>query len=643
MMSAICAILTRNGKRVTQATIGAMTAALDYWQSDRTGTWCSSAGTAALGHVLLINTSQSSAEYLPNHEPTSGLAITADARLDNRQELFSQLKLPDGRLSDVPDSHLILAAYRQWGCDCAAHMVGDFTFVIWDESEQRLYCARDHLGVRPLYYYYSSEIFLLATEMKGLFAAGAQRDLNREWVADALIGLIADKESTPYQNVWRLPPANWFSVSTDGIQKTNYWRLDPKMEICLPSEADYVEGLCERLAEAVSCRMHSLYPVGAELSGGLDSSSVAGIAASLTEAQDLTLTTFSHVLADADRSLDDSIQDERAFQELLINHAGISQAVSVSGEERGVIDALKRSLQVQDGLTGWVYGGLNDVLFEAVAGYRIRTLLSGFGGDDLVSIQATEYRDELARGRAWLELWQDYRHVQRLPIKRILSKMLGVYLPSLESLYVRMASQRWAAEDADPRSHLSAYPITPAFYQSVGIGDRLAQFPRTPADMNVREAQFQRIMHPHIPLRLEYCAVEAAAQRIEYRYPLLDIRLIEFHLAAPAHLKRKAGVGRYLFRKAIQGFVPREIQWREDKAVAPVPGAVLRLVRDQVAIEELITRSRLGQAAEYVNLDQVLHLYRRIVHQRPRSGPIRLGILVNALKLLLFFDEGSSR
>ena len=258
---------------------------------------------------MLVNTPQSLAESLPFYAPAWGLTISADARIDNREELFARLAIPADQQNAIPDSQLILQAYGKWGRDCAAHLLGDFAFAIWDEGEQRLFCARDHLGHKPLFYHCTNDAFIFATEMKGLFAATAlPRTLNQSWVADALTVLMADNEYTPYQAIWRLPPAHWFAISAEEFTRETYWRLDPAREICLPSEADYVEAFREKLTEAVRCRVRSVFPIGSELSGGLDSSTVAGLAARQTQADGIEFTTFSHVLGETDRAPGDSVR-----------------------------------------------------------------------------------------------------------------------------------------------------------------------------------------------------------------------------------------------------------------------------------------------------------------------------------------------
>jgi asparagine synthase (glutamine-hydrolysing) len=644
-MSSICGIFNRTGKPVSAEAINAMIATLGHWQreGDRSGAWRNTSSAVAFGHLMLTNTPESLDEILPFNHPASGLTITADARIDNREELCRQLAIPPQERESIPDSLLILASYRKWGKECVTRLIGDFAFAIWDEREKRLFCARDHLGNKPMFYFAADDAFIFATEMKGIFRVrNLPRTLDPDWIADALTILIADNKYTPYRAIRRLPPAHWLSVSPGEMKNERYWHPDPEKEIRLHSEDDYVEALREKLTEAVRCRVRSAFPVGAELSGGLDSSPVAALAVRHAESRNLKFITFSHVRGEADQARA-AYNDESEFQERLRRHAGISNSRSLTAQDRGVIEAVRNSLQVQDGPTHRVYGVLTDALHEAAAQEGTRTLLSGFGGDEVVTHQAGEYLDELARRRAWQEIWREFRQCsaagEQIPIRIFLSKMVEEYAPLLKTACKRVRDILRETGMNSPANQMESFPISPEFYQSAAIRQRMTNIPRLSRVGDVRSSQCLRITHAPVAARLEACSIEAAARRLEYRCPLLDIRLVEFHLAAPAHLKRKNGYGRYLFRRAIEGVVPPEIQWRTDKTGATIPSTRHRLIRDAKSIENLILRAKDTQAANYIDLVQMAKRLERIVNMETDTAAIRQGVFLNALKLILYFED----
>src|SRR6267142_1308347 len=165
-MSAIVGFYGRDGQPVDRADLERMTASLAHRGPDAAGVWNN--GPVGLGHRMLWTTPESLHEQLPLTSKSGDLVITADARIDNRDELITALGLAHWAHGEIPDSELILRAYEQWGEDSPKRLLGDFAFAIWDERRQTLFCARDHCGVKPFYYYQSARALLFASEIKAL-------------------------------------------------------------------------------------------------------------------------------------------------------------------------------------------------------------------------------------------------------------------------------------------------------------------------------------------------------------------------------------------------------------------------------------------------------------------------------------------
>jgi asparagine synthase (glutamine-hydrolysing) len=167
-MSALFGKLNFSEKLIEQKELVSMLESLNYWKADKTKIWHEK--NVGLGNLLLFNTPESLQERLPFYHAESRVAITADARIDNRAELFSQLGIDSTRQSGMPDSQLILQAYLKWGEFCPKYLYGAFAFAIWDNRSQRLFCARDQIGVKSLFYHQGKSFFAFATELKGLLA-----------------------------------------------------------------------------------------------------------------------------------------------------------------------------------------------------------------------------------------------------------------------------------------------------------------------------------------------------------------------------------------------------------------------------------------------------------------------------------------
>ncbi|RYG80958.1 MAG: asparagine synthetase B, partial [Alphaproteobacteria bacterium] len=167
-MSAICGILLTDGGELGGALLDRQLRSLDHRGLDGRATWRE--GQIGFGHQMLHVTPESLTEALPWHDRASGLAITADARLDNREDLFRTLSITGPKRHLIPDSSVILKAYERWGEDCARHLLGDFAFAIWDGRKRELFCATDAMGLRPLFYYSGPGLFAFASEIRALHA-----------------------------------------------------------------------------------------------------------------------------------------------------------------------------------------------------------------------------------------------------------------------------------------------------------------------------------------------------------------------------------------------------------------------------------------------------------------------------------------
>ena len=166
-MSGIAGALNLNGRPLEREDMARMVQSIAHRGPDGSGVW--SEGAVGLGHRMLWTTPESLNEKLPLADGARNMAITADARIDNRDELFDALNV-DGQRDEISDSELILLAYQRWGERCPERLQGDFAFAIWDGVNQLLFCARDHMGVKPFHYYRSSQAFIFASEIKALFA-----------------------------------------------------------------------------------------------------------------------------------------------------------------------------------------------------------------------------------------------------------------------------------------------------------------------------------------------------------------------------------------------------------------------------------------------------------------------------------------
>ena len=212
-MSGICGLFQRDGRPVDPVDLQKMMVAMGHWGPDRCSHLIS--GPIGLGQFLLHNTPQAHLEQLPR-QTISGLLLTAEARLDNRPDLFRQLNVPSTEHETITDSQLIELAYEKWGENCPDQLIGDWSFAIWNPQTQKLFLARDHHGNTSVYYYQDATQFAFASSREALLALGVPRRLNELYLAQVLISWSAYHGETSIDlDIMRLPPAHTITVTRE--------------------------------------------------------------------------------------------------------------------------------------------------------------------------------------------------------------------------------------------------------------------------------------------------------------------------------------------------------------------------------------------------------------------------------------------
>lgn len=560
-MSGIFGIYHRDGRFTKREILVQMSNTLEHRGTDSSGLWCD--GSIGLGDRLMFTTPESMLEQQPLVERSGDYVIIADARLDNREELFSLLNFQETS-SAICDSQLILTAYKKWGQNCPQYLLGDFAFAIWDKRKQQLFCARDRFGVKPFYYFRSARTFAWATEIKAILCLPeVSPRLNEVKVADYLISLFEDKAITFYQDILRLPPAHSLIVNPTQIQLNKYWFLDPKSELRLKSDRDYAEAFQEHFSTAVNCRLRSAFPVGSLLSGGLDSSSISCMARQLLTSRGKTpLKTFSAIFDTVTQC------DERKFIQAVVAQGGIEPHY-VRADRIGPLSDLEQVFWHQDEAFYAPNLFMHSELYRAASGQGVRVLLDGFDGDTTVSHGVT-YMTELARQGKWLALTREVRGFAdnyNRDSKKMLWKYVWPYglapiVPSIGQRLGRKLTRRFQ-EQKSPTLKLN-----PVLVQRLDLQERIQQlqpYRNNPAQ-TAKEAHYRRLNWGVIPFSLEVVDRAAAPLGIEPRYPFFDKRLVEFCLSLPPEQKISRGWTRMVMRRGMSGILPPEVQWRGGKS-----------------------------------------------------------------------------
>jgi asparagine synthase (glutamine-hydrolysing) len=566
-------------------------------------------GAVGFGHRMLWTTPESLLEKLPLVNQTRDLVITSDARIDNRDELISVLHLDKCPPDKITDSQLILAAYEKWGEQCPEHLLGDFAFAIWDKRQQKLFCARDHFGVKPFYYYLSSSVLIFATEIKAILClSGVPCRLNEVKVAEHL-GLISSSATvTFYEDILRLPAAHNLTVSQGKTQILSYWSLNPERELRLNSDQEYALAFCKIFTEAVCCRLRSAFPVGSMLSGGLDSSSITCVARKLLlENEGDKLHTFSTIHEQVIEC------DERFYQDAVLAQGNL-KAHRLNADEYSPLAELDRVLWHQDEVQGLgnLYG--NWFLYNSASERGVRVILDGFDGDTTVS-HGKGYLIELARAGHWFTLASQVRALSKnlnQPWIPAFKAWVWIYgLNPLLSKFWLLSVVRQVLHRFKSKSKKSG---SSSILNSGFIRDALVQHNQTQLEQpnTERKNHYLRLINPGEQNTLEKLNSAAAAFSTEVSFPFWDKRLVEFCLSLPPEQKLNQGWGRLVMRRAMEGILPKEIQWRGDKTdhSASFDRGLLEFERER--LENVILKNP-EVIKKYVNLTALREAYCRYV------------------------------
>jgi asparagine synthase (glutamine-hydrolysing) len=558
-MSGLCGIVCLDGRSAEQPSLAAMTRVLEPRGPDAIRHWLK--GPVGFGHTLLATTPEALVERLPLTHASTGCTISADVRLDNREELIAALGLPQaGRV--IGDGELILHAYLKWGDQCPTRLLGDFAFAIWDPRHRRLFAARDHMGMRSLVFAHVPGVsFAFATEPDAVLAfSGRSRDINHGRVGDFVLGREwLDYSSTFFCGVERLPPAHSLTLENGGVRQARYWRLEPEPDATLRGEADYIAAFRAVFEQAVACRLRSNGEVGAMLSGGLDSGTVAATAAQILSKQGAgPLVTISAIdpLAPNCR--------ESALARLSASMGGVAprfvNQVDPQYFNPSLLAQVRASKEPFDAPMV-----LLRAIYNEARSRGLRVVLDGAASDQVFAygsyvrwlIRHGRWRRALGEIRGTRAFWQN-----AFPLSTLVAREVrGAILPNwLRRIRPRSLA---SAHSADRFRQI----IRPDYLAAHDLDGRMARHAAflVGAGIPFEQELSRSIARPHLTRGRERYERIAMGAGVEPRDPFMDVRVIRFCAALPGDLRLKGGWPKYLLRQAAPAALPDPVKWRRGR------------------------------------------------------------------------------
>ncbi|MEM6255666.1 MAG: lasso peptide isopeptide bond-forming cyclase [Cyanobacteria bacterium P01_D01_bin.156] len=601
-MSGIVGTYYIDGRPVEPTMMTNMVDRLAHRGPDGADIWTS--GNVGLGHRMLWTTPESLTEQLPLQR--GALTITADARIDNRDELIVALELESHASKPLADSEIILAAYEKWGERCPEKLLGDFAFAIWDGRNQILFCARDYFGARPFYYHYGPrKLFTFSSEIKGLFCLPqVPQRLNEVRVGDHLASLLNDKAITFYQDIFRLPPAHRLIVSPNRFLIEPFWSLDPNRELEPASATEYAEAYLDIFSKAVKCRLRSAYPIGSALSGGLDSSSIVGVAqAELAQQNRDPLHTFSAVFDDVPES------DERPYIQAVIDRGGV-QPHFVRADRLNPLTQIEKMLWHQDEPFATPNLFMHCGLYSAAQQQGVRVFLDGYMGDNVVC-HGWEYLIDLAQADQYYPLIKQLYGIAKRQPGYSFPSLLKSYLweLSLKQKIPNILKKAWrrSRRQTSPVTPEDNYAlINPSFVERISLPSRLRadKYKPLPYLSVSKNRRFRDLLSGDMPLALEIASKAGMSFAIEPTFPFADRRLAEFCLALPSDQRIQDGRSRMIVRRALHNHLPSNVCWRSDKGNLGYNFCHTLITQKHIDLQAIFSDES-GQLEPYIDLSRL--------------------------------------
>lgn len=572
-MCGIAGIIASLPDLVSEPRVRRMTNALAHRGPDGEGSWKAANGVVAFGHRRLSVIDLSILGAQPMHYK-GRYSIVYNGEIYNYREIKSILQQRGFPFVSESDTEVILAAYAAWGPACLEQFDGMFAFAIWDNEEQKLFAARDRFGEKPFYYVADGRQFLFASEMKALWAAGVERQMDESMLFNYLtLGYIqdpGDRGCTFYRNIRKLPAGHYLLCAEAGSEVTEhaYWNIHMEESAPVPDEAEAVKKLRSLLSLSVTRRLRSDVAVGTSLSGGLDSASV--ITQIKKTGRYETLHAFSAVFPGF-------IRDESRPIGQLAGQLAI-QSHRVQPNATSLIDDFERICYHQEEPFQSASIIAQYRVFQLAKEQEITVLLDGQGADEVLAGYGKYFP------WYWRELYLKNRSLLRHEVASADPAIAGqwdwkqqlfAHFPHFAETWLIRQRSRQQKKLAD----LSA-PFVRAF------GRSHYDLPHIPS---LNGALYYNTFSNGLEELLQYADRNAMAHGREVRLPFLFHELVAFVFSLPAAYKIRDGYSKWLLRKAMEQDLPANIVWNKTKIGFEPPQA--EWMKD-VRVIDLIQESR---------------------------------------------------
>jgi asparagine synthase (glutamine-hydrolysing) len=589
--------------------IGEMLRSIEHRGRDDDGVFASGAFgehqlKACLGHRRLSIIDTSSAGHQPFISDDKRYALTYNGEIYNYRDVREELEAKGERFLTATDTEVLLKAYRLWGEKCLDKLNGMFAFAIWDDVEKTLFAARDRVGLKPFHYAAVGDSFIFASEVKAILASGLiKADLDPQGLDQFLSFLWPVPPHTMFRGVYQLLPGHFLVWKNGSITTTKYWDLDFSVEERGGSEREWSNRVAATLERVTKLEMVADVPLGAFLSGGIDSTAIVAFMSRHSKSK---VSTYTTAISSQDLEFDIIPSDvEWARKAAKLFPVDYHETLL----RPDVVDLLPKLVWHSDA----------PVIDMAIPSYLIseqsratqKVMLSGMGGDEIFA----GYPRQLAMQIAGVT--DIVPSAVRRPLMRTVESTLYGGAKGKFTAPLRNAKKfaRSAALDFEDRylgfgtyftSAMKSKLLSPSMHEATSDFDayeyhrKYFAYCRNASPLNrLLYVDFKTFMPA---LNLDTTDRTSMAANLEVRAPFLNRELVELSARIPASLKIKGFKRKYVFKKAMEGVLPKELIWRKKAGFsAPIRSwlrGVLRPMGDDLLSAETIKKRGLFDPAE---------------------------------------------
>jgi len=590
-MSGIGVIYHRDGRPVRRDDIDRVAGALAIYGPEKR--FVRLMGPVAFAYTQFTDTPEARGQQQPVTGGGGRHTMVFNGRLDNRDELGSELGIDSPSLRMLSDAALAMRCWERWETETLNKWIGGFVLINWDEADQRLIAARHQFGYRTLHYHLGQDRLVMASAPKGIHAlSDVPRALDEQKIADALCQLYTDAERTYFEGIKRVPPASLLIADHDKVETRQYYRLEDHVtDVRYASDDEYVEAARELLETSIKAMLRSAGPVGTFMSGGLDSSTVAVTAARQLSAQGKRLPAFTWVPEDGwdGRTEPHCYGDETPYVKAIAAAHAELDLNFVNAEGLGHYHKQDELLHVAEMP---FRNALNVTWMHAILGEAkrrgITVMLEGIMGNMTLSYRGDGVYTHLWRQGEFRRLLGEIGSLGRDPVSLVRNTLSNLVWP-LGPEWLWALKERLRGRGPLNTRWLRYVAIDPEYGSRMRIPERARDsgfnyFGKWPARM--RDVWEWTLMR-HVAAEMgDIRQGLTALYGVDMRDPFSNRRMIEWSLGVPEDQFLRNGQGRWLIKRLMKGVLPDSVLFKPKNVGRQTSDWHLRLTRDLPRIRD---------------------------------------------------------